>query len=55
MKIKQIKITCVGGIDDLVLTFDDHMNIISGPNGIGKTTILESVAQAFAEIGRAHV
>lgn len=48
MKIKQIKITNIGGIDDLALTFDDHMNIISGPNGIGKTTILESVAQAFA-------
>ncbi|AZF25692.1 AAA family ATPase [Pseudomonas sp. R2-60-08W] len=48
MKIKQIHINCVGGIDDLDLIFDDHMNIISGPNGIGKTTILESVAQAFA-------
>lgn len=48
MKIKQVKIICVGGIDDLTLIFDDQMNIISGPNGIGKTTILESAAQAFA-------
>lgn len=48
MKIKQIQISSVGGIDDLLLIFDDHMNIISGPNGIGKTTILESVAHAFA-------
>ncbi|MEX5361471.1 AAA family ATPase [Pseudomonas guariconensis] len=48
MKIKQIQITNVGGIDDLVLDFEDRMNIISGPNGIGKTTILESVAHAFA-------
>lgn len=48
MKIKQIKIICVGGIDNLSIDFDDQMNIISGPNGIGKTTILESVAHAFA-------
>lgn len=48
MKIKQIQITCIGGIDDLSLSFDDQMNIISGPNGIGKTTILESVAHAFS-------
>lgn len=48
MKIKQIKITNVGGIHDLALSFDDQMNIISGPNGIGKTTILESIAQAFS-------
>lgn len=48
MKIKQIQITGIGGIDDLVLNFDEQMNIISGPNGIGKTTILESVAHAFS-------
>ena len=48
MKIKQIQITSVGGIDELSLTFDEQMNIISGPNGIGKTTILESVAHAFS-------
>ncbi|WP_095191943.1 AAA family ATPase [Pseudomonas sp. Irchel 3E19] len=48
MKIKQIQITGIGGIDDLILTFDEQMNIISGPNGIGKTTILESVAHAFS-------
>ncbi|KOY01624.1 AAA family ATPase [Pseudomonas nunensis] len=48
MKVKRIKITGVGGIDDIVISFDDQMNIISGPNGIGKTTILESVAHAFS-------
>ncbi|WP_122761200.1 AAA family ATPase [Pseudomonas viridiflava] len=48
MKIKQIQITGIGGIDDLILSFDGRMNIISGPNGIGKTTILESVAHAFS-------
>ena len=48
MKIKKIRITGVGGIDDLEINFDDRMNIISGPNGIGKTTILESIAHSFS-------
>lgn len=48
MKIKNIRITGVGGIDDLEINFDDRMNIISGPNGIGKTTILESIAHSFS-------
>jgi energy-coupling factor transporter ATP-binding protein EcfA2 len=48
MHVKQIAITNIGGIGDLLIRFDDQMNVICGPNGIGKTTILESVAQAFA-------
>lgn len=47
MKINEIRITGIGGISDLILQFDPRMNIICGPNGIGKTTILEAIAHCF--------
>lgn len=47
MKIKNIDIVGVGGIKKLQLQFNDGMNIICGTNGIGKTTILECIAQFF--------
>lgn len=48
MKIKSIEIEGIGGIKNLHIDFDDHMNFICGPNGIGKTTILECVAHSFS-------
>jgi len=48
MKIKSIDIEGIGGIKNLHIDFDDHMNFICGPNGIGKTTILECVAHSFS-------
>lgn len=47
MKMKSLSISGIGGIEDLVLNFNSNMNIICGPNGIGKTTILECIAQSF--------
>ena len=47
LKINKIKITGIGPIKDLELTFDNHFNIICGQNGIGKTTILDCLAQSF--------
>ncbi len=47
MKIKEIGIKGIGGIYDLTLSFNEHMNILCGANGIGKTTIIESVASMF--------
>lgn len=47
MKIKSIDITGIGGLGALTIDFDESMNLISGPNGIGKTTLLECVAHAF--------
>lgn len=54
MWIKEINITGVGGIESLDLILDPKMNIICGPNGIGKTTILESVAHTFSN-GRTNI
>lgn len=47
MKIKHIDIHGVGGIRELHIDFNDRMNILCGPNSIGKTTIIESVATMF--------
>lgn len=48
MKIKTLSIKNVAGIRDLHLRFDERMNILCGPNGIGKTTILECCAHTFS-------
>lgn len=48
IKINNIKIEGIGPIKDLELKFDNHFNIICGQNGIGKTTILDCLAQSFA-------
>lgn len=48
LKISNIKIAGIGPIKNLELTFDSHFNIICGQNGIGKTTILDCLAQSFA-------
>ncbi|MDB5119788.1 MAG: hypothetical protein JWN56_1006 [Sphingobacteriales bacterium] len=37
----------IGPIKNLELAFDNHFNIICGQNGIGKTTILDCLAQSF--------
>lgn len=48
MKISDIDIVGVGGINSLKLALHNRMNIICGPNGIGKTTILECVAHLLS-------
>lgn len=48
MKVKAIDIEGIGGISSIHIDFDDNMNFICGPNGIGKTTILECVAHSFS-------
>lgn len=51
LHIKNLTITDIAGIHELSITFNRHMNIICGPNGIGKTTILECVAYSCARDG----
>ena len=48
MKINNLHITNVGNISDLDLNFNPRMNVICGTNGIGKTTILNSIAACFS-------
>lgn len=48
MKIRSLKISGIGGIRELDVAFNPSFNVICGPNGIGKTTILKTIANAFA-------
>lgn len=48
MKVKSIEIRGIGGIESLDIDFNERMNFICGPNGIGKTTLLECVAHSFS-------
>lgn len=48
MIINSLKIDGVGGIKHLELHFNKGMNIICGANGIGKTTILDVISDAFS-------
>lgn len=47
MKVLKLKIEGVGGIQFIEINFNDRMNLICGPNGIGKTTILEVISHLF--------
>lgn len=47
VKIDNIEINNIGPIRNLKLKFNPHFNIICGSNGIGKTTILECLAESF--------
>ncbi len=47
LRINNIKIDGIGPIKSLSLSFDKQFNIICGQNGIGKTTILDCLAQSF--------
>ena len=43
LRVKNISIENVNGIRSLELSLNDGINIICGPNGIGKSTIVESI------------
>jgi predicted ATP-dependent endonuclease of OLD family len=49
LKINNILIKGIGPIKELSLDFNPHFNIICGTNGVGKTTILESIAHCFGK------
>ena len=40
MPITSLRFTNVGPFDDVEFEFDDHINVFTGPNNSGKSTIL---------------
>lgn len=47
MKISSLTINGIGGIKNLTMNFHEGFNVICGANGVGKTTILNIIADAF--------
>jgi energy-coupling factor transporter ATP-binding protein EcfA2 len=47
LRVKNISIENINGIRSLELPLHDGINIICGPNGIGKTTIVECIVSAL--------
>jgi len=47
MKLTELVINGVGGIKSLHVTFGPDMNIICGPNGVGKSTLLHAASFPF--------
>lgn len=47
MKVQELILKDIAGIKYANIHFNEHMNIICGPNGIGKTTILDALAYVF--------
>lgn len=48
MKIEKLNLSGIGGIKELEINFHNGFNVICGPNGIGKTTILKTIVHAFS-------
>ncbi|SCX63429.1 AAA family ATPase [Lysinibacillus fusiformis] len=48
MQLQKINIQGIGGIEELEIDFLPGLNLICGPNGIGKTTILECIVEGFS-------
>lgn len=55
MFVQKVKIENINGIKDLSLPFHRYMNLICGPNGIGKSTILDSIGATFSNGNRAEI
>jgi predicted ATPase len=47
LHIEALTVQGVAGIDELHLAFQPGVNLITGPNGSGKTTILECIGHSF--------
>jgi hypothetical protein len=47
LRIDRLQLQDVGGFREMDITFGPSLSIICGPNGVGKTTVLDAIASAF--------
>ena len=43
MHIKSLRVKNFRALEDIEVDFDNRVNVIVGPNAIGKTTVLEAI------------
>lgn len=55
MFVQTVIVENINGIKSLALPLARSMNLICGPNGIGKSTILDSIAATFSHGSRAEI
>ncbi|MDM0041510.1 AAA family ATPase [Variovorax sp. J22G21] len=55
MFVQSVKIENINGVKSLHLPLQRHMNLICGPNGIGKSTVLDSIAATFSHGAKAEI
>jgi predicted ATPase len=48
MRLSHLVIRNFRGLEDIEVTFDNRVNVIVGPNAVGKTTVLEAIRLAKA-------
>lgn len=47
LRIDRLDLRDVGGFRAMDITFGPRLNIVCGPNGVGKTTVLDAIASVF--------
>ena len=52
MKIKKLKINSFGKLENTEIEFSDNINIISGKNESGKSTLLKFIVSMFYGISK---
>jgi predicted ATP-dependent endonuclease of OLD family len=47
MRVERLTLSNIGGVTSTDISFAPGMNVVCGPNGIGKSTILDAIAHFF--------
>ena len=50
MKVKRLTMRSFRGIDNLTLDFDPNINVLIGNNGVGKSSVLDSLTVLFSHL-----
>ena len=49
MPLKRLRLTNLGPFDEIEFEFDEHVNVFTGPNNSGKSTVLTALGEIQVE------
>ena len=55
MKLHRLRVTNFAAVKYADIEFGRGLNVLYGPNDLGKSTLVEAIRLALLQIGRAHV